>query len=55
MMLNDRRFTSIYSIKFKEEQIVGCDEVCGDGKNMGFVECDDGNKLNGGKSFLFYM
>lgn len=23
-----------------------CDEVCGDGKNMGLVECDDGNRVN---------
>jgi len=24
-----------------------CDEICGDGKNMGKYECDDGNLING--------
>ncbi len=29
-----------------EEQI-NCIEVCGDGFNYGFYECDDGNKISG--------
>lgn len=24
-----------------------CVEICGDGKNFGLVECDDGNLING--------
>ena len=24
-----------------------CTEICGDGKNMGFKACDDGNAANG--------
>ena len=27
-----------------------CDEVCGDGFNMGVYPCDDGNTDDGGKS-----
>lgn len=25
-----------------------CDEVCGDGVNMGIRECDDGNRVDKG-------
>ena len=28
-----------------------CDEVCGDGFNMGIKSCDDGNTASGGKIF----
>ncbi len=31
----------------RDTETDACVEVCGDGKNMGLVECDDGNRKNG--------
>ena len=33
-------------LKYREDE-EGCEEICGDGINLGMVECDDGNREDG--------